>query len=153
MAAMSGTKRSIARPGKESDRAIADSMGLTVPTVGHRRRKPGIPPFTKPQAFWTPAMIPWLGREPGAVSAKDASRVVAEFNNRDPDCWPDGHTYYAPSGGGDPALMKSAGFPNRSRPGIAMSGAAARDSAGLSLRGRNDPPRRPVPRGQRHSPR
>jgi hypothetical protein len=59
----------LARLGKEPDRTIANSMGLTSAAVGHMRRKLGIPPRSKPQPRWTKAMISRLGKEPDAVVA------------------------------------------------------------------------------------
>ncbi len=59
----------LARLGKEPDRTIANSMGLTSSTVGCMRRKLGIQPLQKPQARWTKAMISKLGKKPDAVIA------------------------------------------------------------------------------------
>ena len=59
----------IARLGKETDRAIAKSTGLTASTVGDRRRKLGIPPLVKPKPRWTKAMISRLGKETDAMIA------------------------------------------------------------------------------------
>ena len=46
--------------------------------------------------------------KPVPIIPKDASGQEAKFNNWDPDCWLNGDTYYALSGGGNPSLMKSA---------------------------------------------
>lgn len=45
--------------------------------------------------------------KPEAVVAKEADGRVAGMNQWDPDCWLNGDTYYATSGGRDPHLMKS----------------------------------------------
>jgi hypothetical protein len=63
------TPENIAKLGREPDKAIADSLGITVSAVGIRRRKLGIPPLAKPQPRWTKAMISRLGKEPDAVIA------------------------------------------------------------------------------------
>jgi len=45
--------------------------------------------------------------KPVPIIPKDASGGEPAFNNWDPDCWLNGDTYYAISGGGNPSLMKS----------------------------------------------
>jgi len=45
---------------------------------------------------------------PVPIIPRDASGTEPKFNNWDPDCWLNGDTYYAISGGGNPSLMKSA---------------------------------------------
>jgi len=45
--------------------------------------------------------------KPVPIIPKDASGEEPKFNNWDPDCWLNGDTYYALSGGGNPSLMKS----------------------------------------------
>ncbi len=45
--------------------------------------------------------------KPVPIIPKDASGQEGKFNNWDPDCWLNGDTYYAISGGGNPSLMKS----------------------------------------------
>jgi sucrose-6-phosphate hydrolase SacC (GH32 family) len=45
--------------------------------------------------------------KPVPIIPKDASGEEPKFNNWDPDCWLNGGTYYALSGGGNPSLMKS----------------------------------------------
>jgi beta-fructofuranosidase len=46
--------------------------------------------------------------KPEAVEPKSEDGQAAKMNHWDPDCWLNGDTYYALSGGGDPDLMKSA---------------------------------------------
>ena len=64
------TPDNLARLGREPDQTIANSMGLTRATVGHMRRKLGIPPLSKPQPRWTKTMISRLGKETDAVIAR-----------------------------------------------------------------------------------
>jgi beta-fructofuranosidase len=45
--------------------------------------------------------------KPVAIMPKEASGQEAKMNHWDPDCWLNGDTYYAISGGGPPHLMKS----------------------------------------------
>ena len=45
--------------------------------------------------------------KPVPIIPKDAAGSEPKFNNWDPDCWLNGDTYYAISGGGNPSLMKS----------------------------------------------
>ncbi len=45
--------------------------------------------------------------KPVPILPRDASGQVPEMNHWDPDCWLNGDTYYATSGGGNPSLMKS----------------------------------------------
>jgi sucrose-6-phosphate hydrolase SacC (GH32 family) len=45
--------------------------------------------------------------KPVPIIPKDVSGEEPKFNNWDPDCWLNGDTYYALSGGGNPSLMKS----------------------------------------------
>jgi len=45
--------------------------------------------------------------KPEAVEAKTEDGQMAKIDYWDPDCWLNGDTYYAISGGGDPPLMKS----------------------------------------------
>ncbi len=45
--------------------------------------------------------------KPVAINPKDASGKEPEMRHWDPDCWLNGDTYYAISGGGNPSLMKS----------------------------------------------
>ena len=45
--------------------------------------------------------------KPVPIIPKDASGGEPAFNNWDPDCWLNGDTYYAISGGANPSLMKS----------------------------------------------
>jgi sucrose-6-phosphate hydrolase SacC (GH32 family) len=44
---------------------------------------------------------------PVPITPKDASGQMPKMNHWDPDCWLNGDTYYALSGGGNPNLMKS----------------------------------------------
>jgi len=44
--------------------------------------------------------------KPVPIIPKDASGQEAKFNNWDPDCWLNGDTYYAISGGGNPSLIE-----------------------------------------------
>jgi sucrose-6-phosphate hydrolase SacC (GH32 family) len=46
--------------------------------------------------------------EPEAVLPKTAAGTVPDIRHWDPDCWRNGDTYYALSGGKNPQLMKSA---------------------------------------------
>ena len=46
--------------------------------------------------------------KPVPVNPKTKSGALPEMRHWDPDCWLDGETYYAVSGGKDPHLMKSA---------------------------------------------
>lgn len=56
--------------GRESDKGIAVSLGITVAAVGIRRRMLGIPPPTKPRPRrWTRTMISKLGKVTDAVIA------------------------------------------------------------------------------------
>ena len=64
------TTENIARLGRESDKAVATSFGITVSSVGARRRKLGIPPLAKPAPHWTKVMISRLGKVPDAVIAR-----------------------------------------------------------------------------------
>ncbi len=50
--------------------------------------------------------------KPVPIIPKDASGQEPRFNNWDPDCWLNGDTYYAISGGGNPSLMKSSDLKN-----------------------------------------
>jgi sucrose-6-phosphate hydrolase SacC (GH32 family) len=50
--------------------------------------------------------------KPVPILPKEASGQEPEFNNWDPDCWRNGDTYYALSGGGNPSLMKSSDLKN-----------------------------------------
>jgi len=50
--------------------------------------------------------------EPEAVLPKTADGKVANIRHWDPDCWLNGDTYYALSGGGNPQLMKSTDLKN-----------------------------------------
>jgi len=50
--------------------------------------------------------------KPVPIIPKDASGQEPKFNNWDPDCWLNGDTYYAISGGGNPNLMKSSDLKN-----------------------------------------
>ena len=50
--------------------------------------------------------------KPAPILPQDASGQEPKFNNWDPDCWLNGDTYYALSGGGNPSLMKSADLKN-----------------------------------------
>ena len=50
--------------------------------------------------------------KPVPIIPKDASGGEPNFNNWDPDCWLNGDTYYATSGGGNPSLMKSSDLKN-----------------------------------------
>jgi len=50
--------------------------------------------------------------EPEPVLPKTADGGVADIRHWDPDCWLDGQTYYALSGGQNPQLMKSADLKN-----------------------------------------
>ena len=50
--------------------------------------------------------------EPEAVLPKTADGQVPNMRHWDPDCWLNGDTYYALSGGGNPQLMKSADLKN-----------------------------------------
>ncbi len=45
--------------------------------------------------------------KPVPILPRDASGKEARMNHWDPDCWLNGGTYYALSGGGNPSLMKS----------------------------------------------
>jgi len=45
---------------------------------------------------------------PVPIRPKDASGQEPQMNHWDPDCWLNGDTYYAISGGSNPSLMKSA---------------------------------------------
>jgi sucrose-6-phosphate hydrolase SacC (GH32 family) len=45
--------------------------------------------------------------KPVAIMPRDASGQEPKMNHWDPDCWLNGDTYYAISGGGNPSLMKS----------------------------------------------
>jgi len=46
--------------------------------------------------------------KPEAIEPKTEDGKSPKMRHWDPDCWLNGQTYYALSGGGDPALMKSA---------------------------------------------
>ncbi len=50
--------------------------------------------------------------EPEAVLPKTADGSVPNMRHWDPDCWLNGDTYYALSGGGNPQLMKSPDLKN-----------------------------------------
>ena len=50
--------------------------------------------------------------KPIPVEPKTTSGTLPEMRHWDPDCWLDGDTYYAVSGGQDPHLMKSADLRN-----------------------------------------
>jgi sucrose-6-phosphate hydrolase SacC (GH32 family) len=50
--------------------------------------------------------------KPIPVIPKDGLGQEAKVSNWDPDCWLNGDTYYALSGGGDPGLMKSSDLKN-----------------------------------------
>jgi len=50
--------------------------------------------------------------KPEAVTAKTADGNSPDIRYWDPDCWLNGDTYYALSGGGDPELMKSKDLKN-----------------------------------------
>ena len=50
--------------------------------------------------------------EPDAVLPKTADGNVPDIRHWDPDCWLNGDTYYALSGGGNPQLMKSTDLKN-----------------------------------------
>ena len=50
--------------------------------------------------------------EPKAVIPRTESNQSPEMRHWDPDCWLNGDTYYALSGGGTPQLMKSADLEN-----------------------------------------
>ena len=45
--------------------------------------------------------------KPESIEPKNADGTAAKIRHWDPDCWLNGKTYYALSGGGDPELMKS----------------------------------------------
>ena len=64
------TPEFIARLGKEADKDIAASLGLTISAAGIRRRLLGIPPLEKPKPKWTRRMISKLGKVPDAMIAK-----------------------------------------------------------------------------------
>jgi beta-fructofuranosidase len=49
---------------------------------------------------------------PVPILPRDASGKEAQMNHWDPDCWLNGDTYYALSGGGNPSLMKSSDLKN-----------------------------------------
>jgi len=49
---------------------------------------------------------------PVPIIPRDASGGQPQFHNVDPDCWLNGDTYYAISGGGNPSLMKSTDLKN-----------------------------------------
>ena len=49
---------------------------------------------------------------PVPILPKDASGKMPQMNHWDPDCWLNGDTYYAISGGGNPNLMKSSDLKN-----------------------------------------
>ena len=50
--------------------------------------------------------------DPEAVLPKTADGKLAKIRHWDPDCWLNGKTYYALSGGGNPPLMKSTDLKN-----------------------------------------
>jgi len=50
--------------------------------------------------------------EPEAVLPKTPDGTLAKIRHWDPDCWLNGDTYYALSGGGNPQLMKSPDLKN-----------------------------------------
>jgi len=50
--------------------------------------------------------------KPEAAEAKTQEGQIAKIRYWDPDCWLNGDTYYALSGGGDPELMKSSDLKN-----------------------------------------
>jgi beta-fructofuranosidase len=50
--------------------------------------------------------------KPVAIVPRDASGKEPQMRHWDPDCWLNGDTYYAFSGGGNPTLMKSSDLKN-----------------------------------------
>ena len=50
--------------------------------------------------------------KPVPILPRDASGKEAQMNHWDPDCWLNGDTYYALSGGSNPSLMKSSDLKN-----------------------------------------